>query len=332
LPVGDGPAATDDPVTRAVRNAEAAKANAATEAERARGAERRWPEVSQVARDRATPVKARLEALRAYAETYAGTDWAREAEKLMVSLEAEQARSVQAEARAAEEATRLEKESRRSSSADMVLVRAGEFFYGCNARVDGECFDDEQPGQTMSLPAFRIDRTEVTVAAYKACVDAGRCTAPDNGGSCNWATSRADHPVNCVDWNQARTYCAWKGKRLPTEQEWEKAARGTDGRKYAWGNEGASSGRFANLEGHADGWAHTSPAGAFRAGLSAYGAEDMIGNVWEWCENDYSPERKSLRGASSGSVARVARASNRGRDGPGVRSEFIGFRCAQSAE
>jgi hypothetical protein len=136
FPVGDGPAATDDPVTHALRSAEAAQANAATEAERARGAERRWPEVSQVARDRATPVKARLEALRAYAETYAGTDWAREAEKLTASLEAEPGRATDAE-------------TRRASSPEMVMVPAGEFFYGCNARRDSACDDDEKPEEMV---------------------------------------------------------------------------------------------------------------------------------------------------------------------------------------
>jgi formylglycine-generating enzyme required for sulfatase activity len=350
----------NDPVAKALRDAEAAKANAAAEAERkaqaaaerVRGAEQRWPAVSQLARDRATPVESRVAALRAYVEAYSGTDRAREAEKLMASLEAEQARAAEAEAeaRAAEEAKRAEAEARRSSSAEMVLVPAGEFFYGCNARVDSECDDDEKPGRTMSLPAFRIDRTEVTVAAYKACVDAGRCTAPNTGGykdSCNWGTSRTDHPVNCVDWNQAQTYCAWKGKRLPTEQEWEKAARGTDGRKYAWGNDGYGSRKVANIAdetakrsesgwtvatGYDDGYFGTSPAGKFPAGRSPFGAEDMIGNVYEWCENDYSVGKKALRGASWGVGPRVARASNRNWGDPGGRRGDNGFRCAQSAK
>jgi formylglycine-generating enzyme required for sulfatase activity len=292
--------------------------------------------VSQLSRDRATPLESRVAALRAYVEAYSGTDRAREAEKLMASLEAEQARTVhaEAEARAAEEAKRAEAEARRLSSAEMVLVPAGDFFYGCNARTDSECEDDEERGRTMSLPAFRIDRTEVTVAAYKACVDTGRCTAPNTGGyqdSCNWATSRTDHPVNCVDGHQARTYCAWKGKRLPTEQEWEKAARGTDGRKYAWGNEHVSSGRFANILGTADDWAQSSPVGKFPVGRSPYGAEDMIGNVYEWCENDESAGTKVLRGASWGVVPRFARTSFRLRADSGRRDVDLGFRCAQSA-
>jgi formylglycine-generating enzyme required for sulfatase activity len=349
----------NDPVAKALREAEAAKANAA---DRVRAAEQRWPAVSQLSRDRATPVESRVAALRAYAEAYSGTDRAREAEKLMATLEAEQARAAEAEAeaRAAEEAKRAEAEARRLSSAEMVLVPAGEFFYGCNARVDSECNDDEKPGRTISLPAFRIDRTEVTVAAYRACVDAGRCSSagvempywdgkelPHAAWACNWGKGRDDHPMNCVDWNQARTYCAWKGKRLPTEQEWEKAARGTDGRKYAWGNEGYASRMVANIAdetakrsnpswtvaaGYDDGYIGTSPVAKFPAGRSPFGAEDMIGNVLEWCENDYSAGIKALRGASWFGEPRFARASRRGGFDPGVRFENLGFRCAQSAK
>jgi sulfatase modifying factor 1 len=370
-PLGGSAAAEDpnDPVAKALRDAEAAKANAAAEAERkaqaaaerVRGAEQRWSAVSHLARDRATPLELRVAALRAYVEAYSGTDRAREAEKLMASLEAEQARAAkaEAEARAAEDARRAEAEARRDSSAEMVLVPSGEFFYGCNARVDSECEDTEKPGQTMSLPAFRIDRTEVTVAAYKQCVDADRCSSAGvempyvNGkevaaaaGWCNWGKGRDDHPMNCVDWNQARTYCAWTGKRLPTEQEWEKAARGTDGRKYAWGNEGYGNRKVANIAdetakrsnprwtvaaGYDDGYVGTSPVGKFPAGRSPFGAEDMIGNVYEWTDTETVEKTKVLRGASWFGEPRAARASDRSWFDPSARFGFFGFRCAQTA-
>ncbi|CAN0565396.1 unnamed protein product, partial [Laminaria digitata] len=124
----------------------------------------------------------------------------------------------------------------------MVSVPAGEFYMGCNERVDSECGDDEKPGKTVHVGAFRIDTTEVTVAAYKKCVDAGACSSGNfrtksESKYCNWGHSgRGTHPMNCVNWAGADKYCKWVGKRLPSEKEWEKAARGTDGRKYAWGN------------------------------------------------------------------------------------------------
>jgi hypothetical protein len=117
-----------------------------------------------------------------------------------------------------------------------------------------------RPGGEQELPAFAIDRTEVTVAQFAACVDQGGCSSegltmpyfdgsehPDFAEFCNWQ-KRDDHPINCVTWEQARTYCQWAGKRLPTEAEWEKAARGTDGRKYPWGNDGFDKGtKVANI-------------------------------------------------------------------------------------
>jgi formylglycine-generating enzyme required for sulfatase activity len=218
---------------------------------------------------------------------------------------------------------------------------------GCNERVDDECADAEKPGRRVHVRAFAIDRTEVTVEAYEACVRGGGCAEPEVGVDCNWGKSGQErHPINCVDWQQARTYCEWAGKRLPTEAEWEKAARGEDGRKYPWGNLGfARAGKVANiadetakaqdsavswaLEGYRDGYYRTAPMGSFPDGASPYGAEDMIGNVWEWLEDESSGGR-AMRGGSWFNVPRLARASNRSWDDPAVRFEFIGFRRAQS--
>lgn len=145
------------------------------------------------------------------------------------------------------------------------------------------CHGDER-GRTIELPTFLIDRTEVTVGQYSACVEAGACSAPNTRNDCNFgASGRRDHPVNCVDWEQARAYCAWAGKRLPTEAEWEKAARGVDGRRYPWGDEGPTPTR-ANLSGAHDGFSATSPVGRFLAGASPFGALDMLGNVSEWLD------------------------------------------------
>jgi serine/threonine-protein kinase len=243
--------------------------------------------------------------------------------------------------------------------------------------VDKECSSDEKPGHRVYLDAFRIDKTEVTFGQYRACVDAGRCHAPHvSDGTCNvwtgtaWdkgtlpsSVQGANQPVVCVDWDQANAYCGWKGRRLPTEAEWEKAARGTDGRKYSWGNaaygsagkvaniaDRAAKGRFSGMswatESYDDGFAETAPVGSFPAGASPYGALDMIGNVWEWVADWYKDTyyseapSKNPRGASSGSYRGLRggswnnlpendRASGRNGFDSAYRSVNLGFRCAQ---
>ncbi len=135
----------------------------------------------------------------------------------------------------------------------MVAVPGGAFLRGSEPDLDTK--DDETPRTRVEVSAFWIDTTEVTVEAYGACVKAGACKAPDTSSErCsdgelgqlsawnNWIhrAERGAHPINCVDWSQAAAFCAWAGKRLPTEAEWEKAARGADGRTYPWGEEPAS--------------------------------------------------------------------------------------------
>lgn len=222
---------------------------------------------------------------------------------------------------------------------DMVRVPAGMFWYGCNYGVVPYCDRDEEPGQRVTLGEFWIDRTEVTVDAYGKCVRAGRCTRPGTGGWCNWGKSeRGNHPINCVDWYQAKAYCAWAGKRLPTEEEWEKASRGTDGRKYPWGNQTASCRYAVMADGGVRGCgrASTWPVGSKPEGASPYGALDMGGNVWEWTANGYFPDwfppwlrYRVVRGGSWGDVSWYVRTSTRTGISPRDRNYFLGFRCAR---
>jgi formylglycine-generating enzyme required for sulfatase activity len=162
----------------------------------------------------------------------------------------------------------------------MVTVPAGAFQMGCDPTTETNCMTDEAL-HTVTLSAFEIDRTEVSIAAYQACVTDGKCDTAFMLGSPQTAQSS-------LTWDQATKYCEARGKtfRLPTEAEWEKAARGTDGRRYPWGNTPAPDCAHANFSGcgHPDG---EQPIGGHPDGASAYGALDMAGNVEEWVADWY---------------------------------------------
>jgi formylglycine-generating enzyme required for sulfatase activity len=222
------------------------------------------------------------------------------------------------------------------ASAEMVLVPGGEFLMGAD---DAEADDDERPARRIFVGPFWIDRVEVTNVHYRRCVEAGACTAP-LGGRLDDPT-RAEHPVVVVSWRQAVAYCAWTGKRLPTEAEWEKAARGVDGRRYPWGD------RFDAGRANAGYTGGTASAGSYSSGASPSGALDMAGNVWEWTSSLYRPYpydpadgREDLeargarvnRGGSWYHGARHARATYRATaDHVYRRIGDLGFRCAASA-
>lgn len=163
-----------------------------------------------------------------------------------------------------------------------VAVPAGTFRMGCIPELDDECRDDEKPLHEVDVAAFEIDKTEVSYAQYFACVKDGKCTYP----KCEWdPCANPELPIACVKQGQAEAYCGFVGKRLPTEAEWEKAARGTDGRKYPWGNDPIDC-NLANREG-CGGVAWN--VGSHPANASPFGALDMSGNVVEWCKDFYDP-------------------------------------------
>jgi len=211
-----------------------------------------------------------------------------------------------------------------------VLVPAGEFTMGSQAGVGA---DNEHPQTKVTLPAFWIMQTEVTNAQYKLCVDAGKCTKPNNS---SWDKSEnGNDPATQVDWHQARAYAAWVEGRLPTEAEWEKAACGTDGRVYPWGNAEPNEQRLNYNNNVGD----TSAAGSYPAGASPYGALDMAGNVWEWTisqylpypyndgrENDEGDARRVARGGAWYIIQYSVRCAYRHSLDPGYRNLSIGFR------
>ena len=160
----------------------------------------------------------------------------------------------------------------------MVFVPAGHFIMGCVKKIERRCDHDEMPPRTVYLDAYFIDTYEVTNLEYAQCVAAGGCTRP-------FPREDFDHPkqpVGGVTWFQAASYCSWVGKRLPTEAEWEKAARSTDARTYPWGNEYPDCTKAIFYYDRQDGCGtyRTWNVGSKPAGVSPYGAHDMAGNVW----------------------------------------------------
>jgi serine/threonine-protein kinase len=177
--------------------------------------------------------------------------------------------------------------------ATLVYVPEGIFLMGSNYEPPPESaptYYDFRPQRPVTLNAFWIDQTEVTNKQYAMCVSAGDCVLllllrSPLRSSYYGDPQYDDHPVIYVDWFMAKAYCEWAGRRLPTEAEWEKAARGTDGRIYPWGND-APNDTLLNFNNY---WTDTTVIRQYPAGKSPYGAYDMAGNVWEWTSSLYMP-------------------------------------------
>ena len=242
----------------------------------------------------------------------------------------------------------------KSAPDDMVLVPEGKFTMGSS----GKAIDEdaaEKPIHEVSLPAFYMDKREVTNAQYAAFLNAAKATKDEAGheylaanehvgleqanGEWRPKAGKASFPMVGVSWYGAQAYAQWAGKRLPTEAEWEKAARGTDGRKYPWGNAWDDQKARHGSE-------NQTPVGSLPQGASPYGCLDMVGNAWEWTssvfkpypydpadgrEDPRSPERRVARGGSFAGEPFITHVTYRFRPFPDFKSFLLGFRCAKSA-
>ncbi len=237
----------------------------------------------------------------------------------------------------------------------MILLRGGTFQMGTDGVGPGT--ENMRPAHAVKLPDFRIDQTEVTVAAYRACVNAGGCSAARrsfDGGHrehCTWdAAGFENDPINCVTWFQAETYCNWAGKKLPTEEQWEYAARGRRGRDFPWGM--GIPGRDdwgvpedvrdyvigCDLDSPTVGSRETCPVGRAPKGNTPEGVQDMAGNVREWTASIYClysaprcvAEERVVRGGDIHSSGKHFTATFRADVEPAANRDGLGFRCAKT--
>lgn len=263
----------------------------------------------------------------------------------------------------------------------MVAIRGGQFTMGASAELQSaaldlcreeigvrnrvacvrDVVDSEGPQRKVYVSPFSIDRVEVTVAAWRTCVQAGACS-PAPLAIADTRFIAPTLPVTSVTWGEAAAYCAWRGARLPTEAEWERAARGTDGRVWPWGNvlhaNAMNHGRFAAADDAgsdfvalirpdgSDGATFLAPVGTHPEGASPDGVLDMAGNAMEWTADYYRPESpqsfsivnphgpdsgamRSMRGGSWRQPPFFARTSYREAAAPDTRSTEVGFRCVR---
>ena len=232
---------------------------------------------------------------------------------------------------------------------EMITIAPGEFIMGSSEKdiewaaktFFSESLDyyrDETPQHTVHLQAYKIDITEVTMGQYRLYMEQTGKPAPKYMD--NKRFNQDHQPVVGVTWQEAADYCATLGKRLPTEAEWEKAARGSDSRYYPWGDEPDKT--KTNVRGKGDSYRYSSKVGLSPEGASPYGVLDMAGNAWEWTADWYQPypgnaypndfygeQFRVIKGGSWFSNMDLARIAVRAKNLPGRRNNYVGFRCAK---
>lgn len=227
--------------------------------------------------------------------------------------------------------------------APLVLIPAGFFPMGSET---GQA--DEQPVHRIELDAFYIDKYEVAVSRYARFFEAQHSDRPFLWKQATLG-AQGQKPVIGVDWYDAKEYCEWAGRRLPTEAEWEKAARGQDQRIYPWGNESPTKAHVNAGQRKWTGYDTLGAVGSHPWGSSPYGVHDLAGNVWEWIADRYDqnyyaagPEQnpkgpaisplRVLRGGAWNNDAATIRSANRAAYAPSARRNDVGFRCAVNAQ
>jgi formylglycine-generating enzyme len=225
------------------------------------------------------------------------------------------------------------------------LIPSGQVWRGC-LMGDDNCDANEEPGGMIDVSAFFLDQFEATVAEYERCINADVCEPTADQVDCNLThTDRDDHPANCLSWNHATAYCEWRGMRLPTEAEWERAARGDQPQLYPWGDDTPTC-ELAAIETCGS---STSPVGSLREGDSPFGIADMTGNVSEWVSDYYAADyyeqsqgEADPQGPDSGSDRSIKgsaftvppgfpaqRISKRNSAAPDAALRIYGVRCAR---
>lgn len=222
-----------------------------------------------------------------------------------------------------------------------IVIPAGEFRMGSDPASDAVPYENEYPRHRVAVEAFQLSRTHITNAQYAQFIDASGHPAPGHWLDGQIPEGLAEHPITYVDWHDAQSFCQWAGGRLPTEAEWDKAARGEDARLWPWGNQPPDAKR-CNFDKNI---LTTSPVQQFPQSASPYGVLDMAGNAWEWTsslahpypyraddgrEDPSRPEARTVRGSSYTHTAREIRAADRHSFAPGTRGPYLGFRVART--
>ncbi|MEQ9319528.1 MAG: bifunctional serine/threonine-protein kinase/formylglycine-generating enzyme family protein, partial [Polyangiaceae bacterium] len=248
--------------------------------------------------------------------------------------------------------TAPESDVRLPATGPWATIPAGKVVIGCDTAGRTDCDEHTTPAREVTLDSFRVGRREVTVAEYRRCVEEEACTAAgltDDAVACSWGAASADNnPLNCVSWEQADAYCRWAGGALPTEAQWEAAARGDDDRRYPWGDDDPICSHAVMKDDQGAGCGRNNPwqVGSRPQGNGPHGTVDMAGNLREWTADWYAARlgpatpatgpstgtERVIRGGGYQSDGLALRTYHREHLPPEARAADLGFRCARRTD